>query len=412
MIIGIGCDVVEIVRIAKLIEKKTAVKKLFTENERELLEKQPNKAQWAAGRFAAKEAVSKALKAGIAKCPPDCVEVLYDENGAPTVNLSGAAAKLLEGVNHTVHITITHDAGIAQAFAVIEEAAPRVRIKDEKTARDIAKLLPPRKEDAHKGDMGKVAVLAGSEMYTGAGYLCTLGALKGGAGLVTWCRNYDAAKTPPEAMAYKLPKEHPVKAFAEFCKDKDAVVMGPGLGLEFAKKVLKKVLGKLPCPFVLDADALNALSEMKKLPKLGNNAVITPHVGEAARLLKKKNEYAAQNTAECAKKLSEKTGAVTVLKCHNTVVCSPDGAVFVNSTGNPGMATGGSGDVLAGLIGALVKRLAPFDAAKYAVYLHGLAGDIACLKKGENSMTAMDILGALPEAFIMLEKFRQTKKEI
>ena len=412
MIIGIGCDVVEISRIAKLIEKKTAVKKLFTEKERVLLEKQANKAQWAAGRFAAKEAVSKALKAGIAKCPPDCVEVLYDENGAPRVSLLGAAAKLLEGINYALHISITHDAGIAQAFAAIEEAEPQVKIKDERAAREISNLLPPRKENAHKGDMGKVAILAGSKRYTGAGYLCTLGALKGGAGLVTWCRNYNVGCVPPEAMSFRLPKEHPIKAFVEFCMDKDAVVMGPGLGLKFARKAVSKALDKLECPLVLDADALNALSEKKKLPKLGKNAVITPHVGEAARLLKKDNEYVAQNAEECAKELSKKTGAVTVLKSHKTVVCLPNGDIFINSSGNPGMASGGSGDVLAGLIGALTKRISPFDAAKYAVYLHGLAGDIACLKKGENSMTAMDIAEALPEAFMTFDKYRSAKGNI
>ena len=150
---------------------------------------------------------------------------------------------------------------------------------------------------------------------------------------MTWCRSYDAAETPPEAMSFRLPKEHPFRAFIEFCKDKDAVVMGPGLGLEFAKKAVSKTLDKIVCPVVLDADALNALAQMKKLPKLSGDTVITPHVGEAARLLKKDNEYVVQNTAECAKELSKKTGAVTVLKGHNTVVCEPDGGIFTNSTG-------------------------------------------------------------------------------
>ena len=405
MILGVGCDIVEISRIEKLIQKDTALKKLFTHKERELLSKQPNKPQWAAGRFAAKEAVSKALKAGIAKCPPNCVEVLYDENGAPEVSLLGAALKLLEDVNFEIHLSITHDAGIAQAFAVLEEMRAKVKIRDPQTAAMMAKLLPQRKEKAHKGDMGKVAVLAGSKKYSGAGYLCTLSALRGGAGLVTWCRNYEPTQTPPEAISFMLPEKHTFHAFREFCTDMDSVVIGPGLGVEFAKKTIDKVLGKIACPVVLDADALNALAQYEKFPALGGKVILTPHVGEAARLLKKENSYVAENTVKCAKELARITGAVAVIKCHKTVVCSPDGETFINSTGNPGMATGGSGDVLAGLIGALLKRLKPYDAARYAVYLHGLAGDIAKLSHGENSMTALDILEALPQAFMTLDQY-------
>lgn len=406
MIIGIGCDVVEISRIEKLIEKETAIKKLFSQKEREIFAKQSNKAQWAAGRFAAKEAASKALKVGIAKCPLNCVEVLYDKNGAPTLSFLGNAENLLDGINYIAHISITHDAGIAQAIVIIEEAEPEVKIRDTKAAKEIAQLLPKRDENVHKGDMGKVAILAGSKKYSGAGYLCTLGALKAGAGLVTWCRNYKPLETPPEAMSFKLPKKHPMKAFVELCKDKDAVVIGPGLGVDFARKVVSKAVEKIVCTTVLDADALNAISEKKELPKLGANIVITPHIGEAARLLKKDNDFVSKNTVECAKELCRKTGAVTVIKCHETIVCAPNGEVFINSTGNAGMASGGSGDVLSGLIGALLKRLEPFDAARYAVYLHGLAGDIAKLNMGENAMTATDIVNSISKAFITLEKYR------
>ncbi len=406
MIIGIGCDVVEISRIEKLIEKETAVNRIFTAKEREIFEKQSNKAQWAAGRFAAKEAASKALKAGISKCPLNCVEVLYDENGAPTLAFLDGAQKLLKGINYKTHISITHDAGIAQAFVIVEETQPEVTIADIDSAKKIAALLPDRKKTAHKGDMGKVAILAGSQKYSGAGYLCAVGALKGGAGLVTWCRNYKPIATPSEAMSFKLPKKHPFRAFAEFCMDKDAVVIGPGLGVDFAQRALQKALGKISCPMVLDADALTALSEMEELPRLKKTTILTPHIGEAAHLLKKENDYVSNNTVECAKIISKKTGAVTVLKCHKTVVCSPEGEVFINSTGNAGMATGGSGDVLSGLIGALLKRLKPFDAACYSVYLHGLAGDIAKLKYGENSLTAMDIADSLSEAFKTLNKYK------
>ncbi len=407
MIIGIGCDIVEIARIKKLISKEAIIKKLFTQKEQELLHKQPQKAQWAAGRFAAKEAVAKALKVGIGKCPPACVEVLYDENGAPTAQLIGNAKKLLPKGGAIIHISISHDAGVAIAQVVIEDKGKSVQIKDMDAAKEISFLLPMRSENTHKGDMGKVAIFAGSKHYTGAGYLATLGVLRAGVGLVTWCTNYLPANSPPEAMNYVLPKINGIKKFIEFCKDKDAVVIGPGLGEKYASKAMKKAVHKINCPMVLDADALNALSMMEPLPTLGDDVVLTPHIGEAARMLNKSNDYVAQNTVECAKELAKLTGATVVLKCHNTVVCSPHMKVFINSSGNAGMATGGSGDVLSGIIGALLARLNPFDAARYAVYLHGLAGDSAKLAVGENSMTALDIVDNMAAAFKILCEIEQ-----
>lgn len=399
MIIGVGTDVVEISRIGKLIQKDTAISKMFTANEKLLFESQSNKERWAAGRFAAKEAASKALKAGIARCPLNQIEVLYDESGAPTLSFIGKAQELLPQGNIKTHVTITHDYGIAMATVIVEIANDDVEIKDMVMAKEIAKLMPQRPIDAHKGDMGHVVILAGSKRYTGAGYLSAMGALKGGAGLVTWCKGYKAAMSPPEAMNYQLPKLGGIASFIKFCKGKDAVLIGPGLGVDFAKKILKRAIDGIDIPMVLDADALNALASMKSLPKLNDKTVLTPHVGEAARLLQKENRYVADNILKCARELADKTGSVVVLKSHQTVVCAPDGRQFVNTTGNAGMATGGSGDVLAGLIVALLPRLTPFDAARFGVYLHGLAGDIARLDVGVESLTAIDIAQNLPKGY-------------
>ncbi len=406
MIIGIGTDIVEISRIEKLIENEAAVKRILTQKEQKLFLTQSQKAQWVAGRFAAKEAASKALKVGIAKCAPNEVEILYDENGAPTLELLGKAKKLLSGINYKTHISITHDGGLAQAFVIFEETEKEAEIRDEQTAREIAKLLPERDENSHKGDMGKIAILAGSKRFSGAGYLCTVGALKAGAGLVTWCRNYNPVATPAESMSYRLEKRHPFRALSEFASDMDAMVIGPGLGIDFAERAVTKLLSKIKFPVVLDADALNAIAQLEEPITLPKDTIITPHVGEAARLLNKDNDYVKNNAEICAKELARKLKVIVVLKCHNTVVCSPDGRLFINSTGNAGMASGGSGDVLAGLIGALIKRMDLFDASRYAVYLHGLAGDIAKVKYGENSMTAKNIVECIPDAFRMLEKHR------
>ncbi|MCK5130474.1 MAG: NAD(P)H-hydrate dehydratase [Clostridiales bacterium] len=406
MIIGIGTDIVEISRVETFVEKQTAIKRIFTEKEQALFHKQTNKAQWIAGRFAAKEAAAKALKAGISRCPLNCVEVLYDDNGAPIINLLGAARKLIPYERFATHVSISHDGGAAVAVVFIESLEPCVKIKDMDQGKMIANLLLERRTDVHKGDMGSVAIIAGSKKYSGAGYLATLGALKGGAGLVTWCRNYKAI-SPPEAMDCALPRINSVNQIINFCADKDAVVIGPGLGIPYAKKIVMKILKRLQGNIVLDADALNAIAMMDILPHLGDKVVLTPHVGEASRLLKRSIEDISQNTLECAKELAKKTGATVVIKGHKTVVCSAELETFINTTGNPGMATGGSGDVLSGLIGALLKRLTPYQAACYGVYLHGLAGDIAQLELGEDALTAMDIANNLSRAKKMLETLKQ-----
>jgi holo-[acyl-carrier-protein] synthase len=219
MIIGIGTDVVEIARVRKLIERETAISKMFTENEKVLLQSQSSKEQWAAGRFATKEAASKALKAGIAKCPLNQIEVLYDQNGAPTLSFIGKAKALLPQGNIRAHITITHDFGIATATVIVEKLDEDIVIKDLEMAKEITCLLPERPNDSHKGDMGHVVILAGSKRYTGAGYLSAIGALKGGAGLVTWCKSYKATMSPPEAMNYPLTKIGGIEAFINFAQD-------------------------------------------------------------------------------------------------------------------------------------------------------------------------------------------------
>ncbi len=198
-----------------------------------------------------------------------------------------------------------------------------------------------------------------------------------------------------------MPKLGAARKFLGFIKGKDALVIGPGLGLKFAKKIVK-ILHKIDMPMVLDADILNALSETNNLAELKSNVIITPHVGEAARLLKCSNEYVKKNIIECAEKLVDMTGAVVVLKSHNTVVLTKNQNIFINTTGNAGMATGGSGDVLAGLISSLLARINAFDAACCGVFLHSLAGDFAMMDKGEESMTAMDIAENISKAYKML----------
>ena len=267
--------------------------------------------------------------------------------------------------------------------------------------------LPCRKRDSHKGDYGKVDIISGSVGYTGAPYLCAAGALKAGAGLVSV--GLPGQVYPLLAAKFLCAMPYPLGTGPCFgpdalehavahCAGKDAVVLGPGLGRESATgEFARRLLARIPCPVVLDADGLNALcGHIDSLDRRRNRfTVLTPHMGEFARLLGR--EVGDRETE--ARVFAQSHGCWLVLKGHRTVIAGPDGESFINPTGNPGMATGGSGDVLAGMLaGLLAQGLETAQAVTAGVYLHGLAGDLAAQALGEYAMTAADILEYLPQA--------------
>ncbi len=272
--------------------------------------------------------------------------------------------------------------------------------------------LGPRPVDANKGTFGRVLVVAGSRGMSGAAVLCASAALRGGAGLVKvavpqgiWPlvaaanQCYLTAALPGDGEG-RLGKEA-LPALLELLKGETATVLGPGLGQNpDLPDVLAEILRADAAPLILDADGLNALA--KRLDVLKGNKrplVLTPHPGEFARLTGASIPEIQTHRQESAVHFAEQHNVVVVLKGHGTVVTDGD-RVYVNATGNPGMATGGTGDVLAGLIGALVGQgLEPFAAAQLGVYLHGLAGDLARDTLGEPSLVASDLLDYLPEAF-------------
>ncbi len=273
--------------------------------------------------------------------------------------------------------------------------------------------IQERKADSHKGDYGRVLVVAGSPGMTGAAYLCAQGALKSGSGLVTT----GIPESLNQIMEIKLTEvmtlpllETPagylsVRAqdkILEFAKKCNVVALGPGIGEEDEPQILTKGLLKaIDKPLVLDADGINALGgDLTILKERKARSVLTPHPGEMARLTGKSIEDVQADREGAAKVLAEQTGAVVCLKGHKTVVASPDGKVYTNDTGNSGMATGGSGDVLTGMITSFIGQgIDDYSAAISAVYIHGLAGDIAAERKGTFSMSAVDILSSLGEAF-------------
>ena len=271
-------------------------------------------------------------------------------------------------------------------------------------------VLPPRPRDGHKGTFGHVLCLAGSLEYPGAAVLCARAALRGGAGLATlgypaFLRSIVAAHLLCE-MGVGLPDEHGVlgpvavdRALA-LAAGRDAVALGPGLSRAApAEAFAREVALRCERPLVLDADGLNAFEgRAADLRSAAGPRVLTPHPGEAARLLGCGTSEITADRDGAARRLAATTGCVVLLKGADTLIC--DGAtVFVNATGNAGLATGGSGDVLTGLLAALLAQgLGTVDAARLGAHLHGRAGDLAADEIGERGMIAADVLDRLPAA--------------
>ncbi len=270
--------------------------------------------------------------------------------------------------------------------------------------------LPPREPEAHKGDFGSVLVVGGSRGMAGAAALAGMSALRGGAGLVRLAVSEAILDTvagfEPSYMTLPLPADDEgrirVEAFDEIAKAAEkatVLAVGPGLGRSFdLDQLVLRLYQEIQKPMVVDADALNALAaEPETLTEAAGPRVLTPHPGEFARLVGQKLDGDARNEAAVA--LALRCRAVVVLKGHRTLVTDGQRRA-INTTGNPGMATGGSGDVLTGLVTALAcQHLEPFDAARLGVHLHGRAGDLAAEELGQVSLMASDLIRYLPRAF-------------
>ena len=274
--------------------------------------------------------------------------------------------------------------------------------------------LKPRAADAHKGDFGKVCIIAGSIGMSGAAALAGRSALRSGAGLVRVATPKSVlpivASVEPSFTTIPLPEDNSgrisakaINIIMEAVCQNDALAFGPGVGMSGAlRSILEKLLEQEGLKLVVDADGLNNLARMKNWPnKLRAKLILTPHPGEMKRLWSDLfREPLPDQRQQQAIQLAKHTGATVVLKGAGTVVTDGE-KVYINKTGNPGMATAGSGDVLTGVITALLgQRLSNFDAAVLGVYVHGLAGDVAAKKMGQIGMMTTDIIDCLPEAFL------------
>jgi ADP-dependent NAD(P)H-hydrate dehydratase / NAD(P)H-hydrate epimerase len=314
------------------------------------------------------------------------------------------------GVLHTGSLAVV-DIGIpAAALAAV---APKTALLE---AHEVGRLLPPRRPDAHKGSFGHVLVIAGSRGKTGAALLAAEGAARAGAGLTTLA--VPAAVQPGlearvlEAMTAALPDAGDGaaalgdgRAVDALLEGRAAIVCGPGLGTrDETRALVAHVVRHAKAPLVLDADGLNLVARHAVLRERPGPTIVTPHPGEMARLAGTDVAAVQADRLRAARTFAERERVVVVLKGARTVVASPDGSAAICPTGNPGMASGGTGDVLAGIIGGLLAQgLAPHGAATLGVFAHGAAGDAVAAAHGEIGLLARDLLAELPPTLARLQ---------
>ncbi|TMG31542.1 MAG: NAD(P)H-hydrate dehydratase [Chloroflexi bacterium] len=394
----IGVDAVSVDRIALAVKRSGPgfLSKVYTPAEQAYCAGNDERL---AGRWAAKEAVIKCFD-GTGICfPRRRIEILPGPNGAPRTRLLG------NDRGAQVEVSITHHSRLAVATAHLE-------IPDTGTmlpAPD-AVLIPERPKDAHKGTFGTAVVLAGSLGLTGAAYLSSTAAARTGAGLVRLLvadTIYPilAAKCT-EVMATPVPEVAPgavghaaYDSILRQLATASVGIIGPGLGRDSStwRLVLDLAL-HAKCPLVIDADGLNALAVSPRAKgKLGKNRVLTPHPGELARLMSKTADAINADRESAARKAAKEWGAIVVLKGAHTVVAHPDGRTSEDPHEVPALASGGTGDVLSGIIGGLIAQGSePYAAAVTGVYVHAAAGRRISERLGDSGLLASDLLLEIP----------------
>jgi ADP-dependent NAD(P)H-hydrate dehydratase / NAD(P)H-hydrate epimerase len=359
--------------------------------------------------------VSVDLPSGMSADTPeligDCIDATITVTlGAPKLPLILPPAEQKSGE------VVIADIGIpAEVIEQVDGARIELITKDA-----LRSLIPPRAPDSHKGDFGRVLLIAGSLGKTGAAALAAAGALRSGAGLVTVacprsCLPIIAAYGR-EFMTEPLDETpsgtvHFAAAEAVLALQADVIALGPGLGRgEGVSTFVRELVEKSEVPLVLDADALNALADEPSVlqGREGRDLIITPHPGEMARLMGCTTEDVQADRLGVAREFASRHGVYVVLKGYRTLIATPAGPVFVNPTGSPGMATGGTGDVLTGMVAAWLGQLLDAEAAcRLAVYLHGAAGELADADAGEASMVAGDLADHIGDALLELTARRR-----
>ena len=302
------------------------------------------------------------------------------------------------GIAHVGALAVV-DIGIAPG--AVAEVAPRTRLLD---AGEVAPLVPVRAPETHKGTCGHVLIFAGSRGHTGAARLAAHAACRAGAGLTTLAGpaslNAILASGVPESMTALLADADGLMRFDEawvraLLEGKTAVIVGPGLGThDDAQQLVRFLLSEVALPMVVDADALTCIARDRALlAKARAQAILTPHPGEMARLLGGDTAAVQSDRVNTARAFAAEHQCVLVLKGARSVIAAPDDSVWINPTGNPGMASGGMGDALSGILGALLAQgLSPAEAAGLGVYVHGEVADHVAATRGEIGLLASDVI--------------------
>jgi NAD(P)H-hydrate epimerase len=300
---------------------------------------------------------------------------------------------------------------------IIDISIPKRLVEEERfqtfllESGDIRRWLSvQRRPETHKGDYGHLLVIAGSVGKTGAAAMACEAALRMGAGLVTLAipKSLNAIMEVKltEVMTEPLPETpkqtlslRALNSILHLCENKKAVIIGPGIGTtKETQSLILKLIKTLNLPIVLDADGLTALATQPKiLPAMNRSLILTPHPGEMAKLIGSTPREVQEDRIGISRNFSQSRHVHLVLKGHRTLIATPKGEIFINPSGNPGMASGGTGDVLTGMIGGLICQ--GFDilpSLQMSVYLHGLAGDEIALEKGEKSLIATDLIQKIP----------------
>lgn len=420
---SIGVDILKISRLEKLASKAEFLNKLFSQKEIEYFKSRSYNINTVAGAFCAKEALAKAIGCGLSRLPLTEISVVRDELGKPFFEFSEKAKEILKTYSDkNFALTISHDNDMATAvvFADFDEnytrfvsAVQKSDVENEniisfKTAK---KLLPKRAENSHKGTFGRAFAVAGSTGFTGAARLACEAILKTGSGLITLgtprSLNNIFEITLKEVMTYSLCDDNGVltkdafDAILKFSQKCNVCLIGCGMSLtDGTRYIVENMVKQCEKPLVIDADGINALAlNINVLTSHRQEIVLTPHIAEFARLAGKDLDYVIDNAEQLAVEFAKKYSVCVVLKSHRTKVVFKDGTVFENVLGNSGMATGGTGDVLAGVITSFVcQGMSAENAALLGVYVHSLAADMASQILGEYGLTPTDIINTLAYA--------------
>lgn len=422
MIKGIGIDLIELERLDKAIKKNEKfLEKIFSKAELSFIESRSYNKSTISGIFSSKEAVSKALGTGISGFDWKDIEISHTSLGKPIVELKGKAKELSDRLGiSAISLSISHDKEKAVSIAIAEGDSETYKSSNLEV---MSELLCKRNEKSHKGNFGRVGVVAGSRGMSGAPFLSSSAALRTGSGLVyslvpssiseiVEIKSVEAIVISFDDSGTGHFREDNLEDMLQYLYKLDVVAIGPGIGADRDRvELVRGILSNIDECVVVDADGLNCVAKSKEM--LFNRqapTVLTPHEEEFRRLLEGEEFYTKDletNREIFSIEFAKKYNVILVLKGHNTIVCDGE-EIYINSTGNAGMATAGSGDVLTGMITSLIGQgIETFSATKLAVFLHGLSGDIARDEKGEYGLIARDIIESIPYAIKKLEGERK-----